>query len=338
MSVGVKFLPGRHNNIRMIKLSTPLIELKGVGPSFVIRFKKLSIETVRDLLWHFPFRYEDFSKISKIVDLSPGGSVTVQGMIASIKMHRTWKRRMFIIEAIISDDTGSIKAIWFNQRFLLSVLKKGTLVNLAGRVVADSKTGIALSHPMYEILSRGLPQIKTQIDADNIDDHQPGSAFRSATISETRHTGRLVPVYPETRGVTSKMIRYLMKPILDDLENIAEPIPKDTLRAFDFPDVNEAIYKVHFPEKLAEARLAKKRFAFEDLFFLQLANLRQRLKLARESAYAITADIDYIKALLLELPFELTQSQKVALWEVLKDIEKTHPMNRLLQGDVGSGK
>src|SRR3989344_57237 len=253
MSVGVKFLPGRHNNIRMIKLSTPLIELKGVGPSFVIRFKKLSIETVRDLLWHFPFRYEDFSKIS-------------------------------------------------------------------------------------EILSRGLPQIKTQIDADNIDDHQPGSAFRSATISETRHTGRLVPVYPETRGVTSKMIRYLMKPILDDLENIAEPIPKDTLRAFDFPDVNEAIYKVHFPEKLAEARLAKKRFAFEDLFFLQLANLRQRLKLARESAYAITADIDYIKALLLELPFELTQSQKVALWEVLKDIEKPHPMNRLLQGDVGSGK
>jgi len=304
----------------MVKLSTPLSEIKGIGPKFAERLKKLEIKTVKDLLWHFPFRYEDFSRISKIADLKIGETATISGVISDIKLHRTWKRKMFIVEALITDDTGSIKAVWFNQRFLLSILKKGKRVNLAGKVVEDPEGGICLSHPIYELIN------------------QRQSAYSSASISETRHTGRLVPIYPETKKVTSKLLRYFIKSVLDNLEKIPEPIPKEILDKFNFPEINDALAHIHFPENLKQAQIAKKRFAFEDLLLLQLANLRQRLKLAKQKAYAFKLDIDYIKSLITQLPFELTRSQKVALWEILKDLNKPQPMNRLLQGDVGSGK
>lgn len=301
----------------MFKLSAPLTELRGIGPKFAERLGKMGIHNIKDLLWHFPFRYEDFSQISKIADLKVGESATIQGMISEVKLKRTWKRRMFIVEVLVSDDTGSIKAIWFNQRFLLSIFKKGTLVSLAGKVVSDPKEGIALTHPIYEIITQG---------------------FSDAEDSETKHTGRLVPIYPESKKITSKAFRFLIKPVLDNLEKIHDPIPQEILKEHNFPEINQALQNIHFPGKITEARLAKKRFAFEDLFFLQLVNIRQRMKLAKQSAYVVPQDIEYLKLLLSQLPFELTQSQKTALWDILKDLGKPHPMNRLLQGDVGSGK
>ncbi len=296
----------------MIKLSTPLSEIKGIGPKFFERLKKFGLFTVKNLLWHFPSRYEDFSQISKIADLKIGEQATVQGVIADIKLKRTWKRRMFIIEALISDDTGSIKAVWFNQRFLLSILKKGRSVNLAGKVIELLDGGISLSHPTYELTTN--------------------------REEETKHTGRLVPIYPETKRLTSKALRFLIKPLLDDLEKLPEILPIEILNKRKFPEINQAINQIHFPKSVAWARIAKKRFAFEDLFFLQLANIRLRFQLSREKAHSFPMDIEFIKSRLSELPFELTQSQKKSLFEVLKDLEKPHPMNRLLQGDVGSGK
>lgn len=301
----------------MVKLSTPLNELKGVGPKFFERLKKLNIQTVKDLLWHFPFRYEDFSQISKIADLKINEAATVQGVIQEIKLKRTWRQRMFIIEALITDDTGSIKAVWFNQRFLLSILRKGKLVNLAGKVSRNSNGEIFLSHPIYELVP-------------------DGAEFEDQ--GRTKHTGRLVPIYPETKNITSKGLRFLIKPILDDLEKISDPIPLDILSRHNFPEINDALHWVHFPENLNQARIAKKRFSFEDLFFLRLANLRQRLALAKQKSYGFPTDIEYVKSLISKLPFELTKSQKMVLWEILRDIEESHPMNRLLQGDVGSGK
>ncbi len=297
----------------MIKLCTPLYEVKGIGPKFFERLKKFGIETVKDLLWHFPYRYEDFSQISKIADLKINQSATVQGVISDIKLRRTWKRRMFIVEALISDDTGSIKAIWFNQRFLLSILKKGRLVNLAGKVVETPKGGLTFSHPVYELVTSNKEQ-------------------------ETRHTGRLVPIYPETKRLTSKALRFLIKPILDNLEKLSEPLPLELLSQYNFPEINSALQQIHFPDKLDQSKIAKKRFAFEDLFLLQLANLRQRLRLARQKAFSFEPNLDYLKVLFSRLPFELTNSQKKSLWEILKDLNRSRPMNRLLQGDVGSGK
>jgi len=297
----------------MVKIDIPLSEIRGIGPKFVERLKKLQIATVKNLLWYFPFRYEDFSQISKIADLKINSTATICGVVSDIKLHRTWKKRMFIIEALISDETGSIKAVWFNQRFLLSILKKGKTVNLAGKVIESPRGGLILSHPTYELVA-------------------------SHEKKATRHTGRLVPIYPETKKLTSKALRFLIKPLLDELEEIADPIPFDVLKQHNFPEINRALRQIHFPENLPQARIAKKRFAFEDLFFLQLANLRLRLRLSREKAHSFPMDAEFIKSLLAKLPFELTPSQKKSLFEILKDLEKPHPMNRLLQGDVGSGK
>src|SRR3989344_939245 len=304
----------------MIQFSTPLIELKNTK-RFLPKLKKLGIETVKDLLWHFPFRYEDFSNIVAIKDLKIGQHATVQGIIQSIKMRRAWKRRMFIIEALIGDDTGSIRAVWFNQRFLIMMLKKNSRFNLAGKITEAPEGGLVMSHPVFEILSSRINAEQTQNHAEN-----------------WKHTGRIVPIYPETKGLTSKGIRFLIKPLIDNMEEIEDFLPKEIIEKQNIFNINKAIQLVHFPEKIEEAKEAKKRFAFEDLFFLQLNNLRQRMKLAQEMAYSSELSVDEIKELLSEIPFELTYSQKKSLWEILQDLKKPHPMSRLLQGDVGSGK
>ncbi len=305
----------------MISLQTPLIEVKGIGPKFQEKLKKLRLETVKDLLWYFPFRYEDFSNIVPIKDLKIGEHATVQGVIQSIKMRRTWKKKMFIIEALISDETGSIRAVWFNQRFLITILKKNSRVNLAGKIVEAKEGGLVMSHPVHEILQARNYAEQTRINAEN-----------------WKHTGRVVPIYPEIRGLTSKGIRFLIKPLLDKIGDIDDFLPEEILSKQKIFGINEAIRDVHFPEKIEDAQEAKKRFAFEDLFFLQLVNLRQRIKLSLEKAHSSDFSIDEIKELLSSLPFELTHSQKKSLWEILQDLKKSHPMNRLLQGDVGSGK
>ncbi|MEK7555599.1 MAG: ATP-dependent DNA helicase RecG [Patescibacteria group bacterium] len=303
----------------MITLQTSIEEIKGIkgiGQRFLPKLKKLGIHTVRDLLWHFPFRYDDFSKISKIADIKINEPVVIQAEVKEIKMLRTWKRRMIIVDALIGDNTGNIGAVWFNQPFILRGLRKGVWANFAGKVVV-SKNKIYISSPSYEIIS-------------NLQENN--------NASDWRHTGRLVPIYPETRGITSKAIRFLIKPVLDNLEKLSEILPKEILEENKFLEINQAIKCVHFPEDLNQVINAKKRFAFEDLFLLQLNNLRQRLKLSKEKSFFFEVDLDYLKKLISHLPFELTQSQKKSLWEILQDFQKPHPMNRLLQGDVGSGK
>ncbi|MDP3052967.1 MAG: ATP-dependent DNA helicase RecG [bacterium] len=297
----------------MLNLKTSLSEIYGIGPKFLERFKNFKIETVGDLLLHFPFRYEDFSQIYKIAELKAGQQATVQGIITEISLHRTWQRRMVLVEALISDKTGSIRAIWFNQPYLKDILREGRLANFAGKI-SLSKNKLYLSNPIYEILNEENEE------------------------EETKHTGRLVPIYPETKGLTSKGIRYLIKPILENLEKIPEFLPASVLKKNNLPEINSAIQKIHFPENLKEAREAKKRFAFEDLFFLQLSNILQRLKLNQKKAVPLKIDIEWLKEIINHLPFELTLSQKQSLWEIVQDLEKNHPMNRLLQGDVGSGK
>lgn len=294
-----------------IQPSTLLTEVSGIGSRFLSKLKKLEIETVKDLLWHFPTRYEDFSQIYKIADLQPNQDATIQGTIKDVTGRRTWRRRLFLVEALVSDDSGSIRVVWFNQPYIRNILRPGRVANFSGKITVGEDE-IYLSNPIYELINSGQ--------------------------QETKHTGRIVPIYPETRGLTSKGLRYFIKPLLDAGVKFPEIIPQEILRQESLPEINAALQDIHFPLSLDRAMIAKKRFAFEDLFFLQLYNLRERLKLAKERAVSITANVENIKKLINSISFELTSSQKKTLWEILQDMGKPHPMNRLLQGDVGSGK
>jgi len=293
-----------------LKLDLPLASINGIGPRFTQKLSRLGILTVRDLLWHFPSRYEDYSKIYQIGELEPGQQATVQGVVEDVNVRRTWHKNLTIVEASISDGSGAIRAVWFNQPYIKNLLRPGRMANFSGKV-ALSEQELYLSHPTYEL---------------------------TGGTEETKHTARLVPVYPETRGLTSKGIRFITKPVLDNLETIKEWIPKEILKSGGLPDINMALQGIHFPDDLTDALYAKRRFAFEDLFLLQLFNLKQKMKLAQEKAPALKTNIEWLKAILTKLPFELTLTQKRSLWETVQNMERPRPMNRLLQGDVGSGK
>ncbi|HVM77033.1 MAG TPA: ATP-dependent DNA helicase RecG [Candidatus Paceibacterota bacterium] len=302
-----------------LRLETPLFEIVGARAPFLRRLEKLGIKTVGDLLWHFPVRYEDYSKIYKIAELEPGQQATIQGVVEKVRARHSFRRHMQIVEGVIADDTGSIRAVWFNQPYLANVLKAGRAANFAGKVSVSEEGELYLSHPVHEM-----------IRTSNVDAEDPGYGLR--------HTGRLVPVYPETRGLTSRGIRFILQNVFKRDLDLEEWIPEPILAEFSFPDVHEAIERVHFPREADEAARAKARFSFEELFLLQLFNIRQKSKLAAQQAHAIPSDVERVKNLLAKLPFELTPSQKKSLYEIMKDIERARPMNRLLQGDVGSGK
>jgi ATP-dependent DNA helicase RecG len=298
--------------MKQLEIESPIELLTGQKSKITSKLKRLEINTVLDLLQHFPFRYEDFSHIYKISEIGPNQAVTISGKIKSFNLHRSWQRKIIVAEALIEDDTGSIKAVWFNQPFLRNVLRPGKYFNFSGKTAIDDSREIYLAHPIYEAVN-----LKN---------------------NETKHTGRLIGIYPETKGLTSKMFRYIIQTTLKILKPIQEWLPYEILKKYNFPEINQAFKKVHFPNKLEEALIAKKRFAFEDIFLLQIYNLKQKLALSQEKAPQMNIYLDWLKKIINQLPFELTLSQKKSLWDILKDLKKTKPMNRLLQGDVGSGK
>lgn len=269
---------------------------------------KLNIKNIGDLFFHFPHRYDDFSQLITIDQLQVGQTATIQGRIVEIKTSRTWQKKMSLTEAIVKDKTGSLRVIWFNQPYLVQTLKQKT-VNLAGKVVFSGKT-LCLSNPAYEIIRQG----------------------------ETTHTGRLVPVYHETAGLSSRYLRYLIKPLLYLADGITDFLPDSIKKEFQLLNLNQAIKQIHFPDNLQSAEAARQRLAFNELFLIQLTTLQQKQKLNQEKAPSIPFNQKLIKSFVQELPFKLTDDQRVAAWEIFQDLAKSRPMNRLLNGDVGSGK
>jgi len=290
-------------------LETKIGEIKKVGPAYLKRLQKLKIETIRDLFFHFPRRYDDFSQIVPISQLKLGQIATIQGIVAEIKTVRIFRRKMTLTEAIVKDGTGSIKAVWFNQPYLSQTLSKGRKVWLAGKTAFEKKV-LCLSNPVYEI----------------------------AGTADSVHTGRLIPVYPETSGLSSRYLRFLIKPLLFLTGQIKEFLPFSVRKEFNLMDLNKAVRQIHFPESQALAHLARQRLAFDEMFLTQLAILEQKEKLTREKAAAIPFNQKLVKSFVQKLPFQLTNDQRLAAWEIIKDMEKEKPMNRLLNGDVGSGK
>ncbi len=295
----------------MLNLASPINQLSRIGPRNLPRLKKLGIKTVRNLLWHFPVRYEDYSNIVPIARLKTDERASILGQVINIENIHSWKRRIKITKAVISDNSDKIRAVWFNQPYIAGQLKVGTAVSIAGKVAVD-KEGIYFSSPIYEKIN---PQTAT-----------------------TTHTGRLVSKYPETDGITSKYLRFLIKQALGRLNQAPDPIPQNILQKYLFPGLKTALWEVHFPASLESAQKAKDRLSFEELLLFQIKALQTRRSLSYLAAPKIVFQNSLIRTFVDALPFKLTSDQKIAAFEILKDLGRSFPMNRLLNGDVGSGK
>lgn len=310
-------------------LSIPVSKLTSIGPIYQKRLDKLGIHTVADLLYHFPFRYENYSHIVKTTTAKVGDTVTLIGQLIQIENIYT-KNRKKITQAIIQDEKGSLSVIWFNQHFLTRILKKGMLVSLSGKVDRFNYKIVLLS-PEYEGLKESIVNSQQSTERNK----QSSVDRRQWT---TIHTGRLVPIYPETARLSSKWLRSRLKPLLDKIK-LTEYLPLDILNSEDFPGINEALFQIHFPESSSKANQARRRFAFEELFLLQLQNLiRRKSWQEQRQASAFEINSQKITSLIKSLPFELTQAQKKATQKIFNLLQKTQPTNCLLEGDVGSGK
>ncbi len=294
----------------MITLNTPVEKLRFVGVKILSKLHHLGIKTIRDLLWHFPSRYEDFAKFVNIDEIQAGEKVSIHGIVKSTSLIRSPRRRMTIVTTTILDQTGkSIKATWFNQPFLKETFKKGLAITLSGKTKYDKKYGLYLVSPAHE-----------------------------RTSTDLKHTGGLIPIYPETIGLSSRYLRFLIKPVLSLTENIEDPLAPEVRKKYGFISLSQAIRQIHFPDSEENTEKAKERLAFDELFLFQLQALIQRRKAKQSPGISIPFNKEEVRDFVKSLPFELTTAQRISTWEILSDIQRSYPMNRLLNGDVGSGK
>jgi ATP-dependent DNA helicase RecG len=287
---------------------TPLADLPLIKPAQQNKLAHLGMVTLFDLLLHFPSRYEDYSHTLPLSEAAPGMQATFAGTLTQFSVQRSFKQGMLITSATLTDDSGSLRLIWFNQKFIGQMLSQGMEIRVSGKVTAD-KQGLVLVSPAFERASR-----------------------------DATHTARLVPVYPETLGITSKYLRYLIALIFKKLEAIPDPLPEKLLDKLHLPSLHRALFDIHFPKNTEVALIAKKRFAFDEMFLLQLKALEMRALYQGAHATPIPRHPSETRAFLSLFPFVLTRAQEAAVNSILADLALNRPMNRLLNGDVGSGK
>ncbi|MDP3899887.1 MAG: ATP-dependent DNA helicase RecG [bacterium] len=293
----------------MLNLDTPVEQINKVGKATAGKLKKLGILTVQDLLSHYPSRYDDFSQSEKIANLRPGMNINVQGTLEFIQNKRSPRQRMNITEALINDETGQLKIVWFNQPFIGRSLQIGDTVSLSGTVKTDY-AGLQMTSPEYEKISN----------------------------SGATHTKGLVPVYPLTGNLTNKQLRFLIKSVVSIAEHLEDVVPKFIRRKYDLCDIDLALKNIHFPESKDLLNQARRRLQFEELLFIQLATQLQKLKIKSQKSELIEFKEKETKEFVSSLKFQLTGAQKKAAWEIINDLQSEKPMSRLLEGDVGSGK
>ncbi|OGH92734.1 MAG: ATP-dependent DNA helicase RecG [Candidatus Magasanikbacteria bacterium RIFOXYD2_FULL_39_9] len=306
-----------------MNLSTPISELNRVGKTTSKRWKSLGIRNVRDLLFYFPFRYEDYRRVVEISQLRDGDMVTVCGQVELIANKRSFKTRKVITEALISDKSGSLRVVWFNQPFIVKNIKTGDMVYLSGKVKSDM-LGAQLIGPAYE----KYPGTRAAGAA------QYGAGKKEDTV----HTARLVPIYPLTYGLTQKQIRFLINQVIVLADKMVEWVPKDILEKFDLAPLGGALRGIHFPQDENELKISTDRLKFDEIFLTQMKAELSKKERGSLQAPSIIFKEEEIKNFVASLPFILTKTQKIAAWEILQDISKSTPMNRLVSGDVGSGK
>lgn len=290
-------------------LDTPLKLIPRISPKYAKVLEKLGLLTVRDFLFYLPVRFDDFRQTASLSEEFVGQVITVEATVKKTRLNRIWKRKMTVVEIVAEDETSApLKVVWFNQPFILDSLAVGTALRLSGKLEYENKKFIMKS-PAWERATR---------DATN--------------------TACLVPIYRETAGLTSKWIRWQMKMMLPLAKNISDILPAEIRKKYNLYDIATALSQLHFPDSREKMIRAQKRMAFQEMFLAQLKALQVKKDWEGKKSIDIKFDEKLVKNFVAGLPFKLTNAQRKASFEILKDLEKPRPMNRLLNGDVGSGK
>jgi ATP-dependent DNA helicase RecG len=288
-------------------LNRSVSELKGVGEAVASKLDVLGIKTVDDLIYTYPRRYEDYSQISDISKLKAGQSVTIKARIADIK-GRYARRGLHVTEAVASDKTSSVRVVWFNQPYREKATKVGSEYFVSGPFELSSNR-LAIMNPSMELVS-------------------------DFPLS----TARIVPVYRETKGLKSSAIRKVVAQVKPTIENLPESLPKSIIKNFELVSSSDAVLSMHFPASKKNLDEAKKRLGFEEVFSLTLASLLNKQQNQKDKSLKIDFDEKLARKFVAELPYKLTDAQRKVVWKIYQDMQKDVPANRLIEGDVGSGK
>ncbi len=307
------------------------MKISRVGAATAKKLKKLGIATARDLLFYFPFRYDDFSEVTLIRDLRSGARANVVGRIELIQSKRSPRKRMSVTEALVTDGTDVMKVIWFNQPFIARNLRVGDRVSFSGKIEDDYGV-FAMKSPAYEKIFKKSPNSPLR------QGYGGQVPFVKGENMDAVHTQGLVPNYHLTANITQKQIRFLIKRVIGLSEKINDWLPEETRENVRLLSLGDAIKKIHFPKSQKDIDAAKRRLSFDELFLTQIQS-----QMIREDAKScVSAPVPFLeketKKFVDSLPFKLTDAQRKAAWEILRDMRKDRPMARLLQGDVGSGK
>lgn len=286
--------------------TSSVADLKGVGDAQAERFKALGVKTVADLIDYYPRRYDDFSVVMPINKLQPGG-VTVRATIKQARGRRV-RRGLHVTEAVASDSTGSVRLTWFNQPYRATAFKSGQEYFISGE---------------YKLSYRHLAIMNPRVEA----------------VSDFPvNTARILSVYPETKNLTSRQIRSAARQTLPLIAELPETLPEWLAREHGLISRSEALQTLHFPESADQLEAARRRLGFEEVFRLSLASLLNKQENQSEHSLKISFNEKLAQDFVKHLPFKLTDAQRKAVWQIYLDIQKEEPMNRLLEGDVGSGK
>lgn len=290
-----------------LHLSTPVTALPGIGGTAEKDLRNLGVGSVRDLLLYLPFRYDDYSLVKPLSSLRHDDTVTVTGRVRAIESRPSKSGRVTLTEAIVENETGEVKVTWFNQPYITKTLRAGSVAAFAGRV--DARFGAAtLVSPVWEPAGR------------------------------RENTGRIIPVYGLSGTLTQRRVRDGIRSSLAAAIELLDFLPIDILDAESFPSREIAIRDIHFPESRASLDAAIARLKFDELFLHQLMFADVRRAREVRPARPIPMDAEHLKSFVASLPFAITNAQRKAAWEIVQDCERDRPMNRLLEGDVGSGK
>jgi len=289
-------------------LEAPVSVIRGVGDKQGAHLIKLGVHKIKDLLYLFPRRYDDYSKLKTINQLQYGEEVTILARVVSIDAFQTKKGKR-LVEAVVSDTTGALRLLWMNQDWHVRFLKKDLFISVSGKI--DTYLGRpVIWYPDYE------PIDKQQL-----------------------HTNRIVPVYPLTAKITQRWLRRTQfNTVRYWAPRVNDFLPNQLREEAQLLKTNDALLQVHFPENNEALKAAQRRFAFDELFLLQIGVLQQKQQWQQLVGHPYTVTDEWVAKRVAALPYELTSAQKRSLDEIRADIAKDHPMNRLLQGDVGSGK